>query len=102
MVDEMMMSEDVQPVCPEGDWQCLLKNFYKGYILLLEAIIDTGEVDENGEPILKVNSINVTDFTNDEINQMIQDIKDLYPNIVECRLHYCGNHLGKPCKLISV
>lgn len=95
MVDEMMMSEDVQPVCPEGDWQCLLKNFYKGYILLLEAIIDTGEV-------LKVNSINVTDFTNDEINQMIQDIKDLYPNIVECRLHYCGDHLGKPCKLIPV
>ena len=100
-VSEVYFEEEQQPICAKGDWQCLLQNFYKGYVLFVEAIVETG-VDKEGNPIEKVYGVEVSELTSEEIQKVIDNMKVVYPNAKEIRLHYCGNHIGKPCKLITV
>jgi len=101
IVSDIYFEEQQQPVCQDSDWQCMLQNIYKGYILLVEAVLDKG-VDAEGNPIEDVYGVEVTDLTNVEIQQIIDNMKVIYPNAKEIRLHFCGNHIGKPCKLIKV
>lgn len=97
---DYMLGEQ-QPVCAERDWNCMLQSFYEGYVIIVEAVVQTG-VDAEGNPIIDVYGMDVTGFTNQEIEDAIQRIKSLYPNAVEYRVHYCGNYIGRPCKMYKV
>ncbi len=104
MAEQIISEEyyiDQQPICPDRDWQCMLQNFYQGYLIFVEVVVQNG-VDEEGNPIYEVNGVEVTDMTNQEIEDIINGMKVIYPSAIECRVHFCGNHIGKPCKLIRV
>lgn len=94
-------TDEQQPTCADRDWECMYQNFYDGYVLLVEAVVQVG-TDEEGNPITEVYSVDVTGFTNQEIEDVINNIKELYPDAVEVRVHFCGNHIGKPCEVYKV
>ena len=93
-----------EPVCDEGDWRCMLDNMYVGYLLFVEAHVKVGEDEVDGEvvPIIEINKIDVADMENADINAVIDYIKRIYPDAVAYKLHFCGNHIGKPCKIIEI
>lgn len=95
------MEEEYQPVCEDRDWNCMLENYYQDYAIIVEAVVEVG-TDEEGNPITEVYGVDVTGLSNVDIEDMIVDIKNLYPNAVEVRVHFCGNHIGKPCEIYKV
>jgi len=99
--DESMIYEEEQPTCPDRDWNCIWETFYEGYVILVEVVVQTG-TDEEGNPVTEVYGVDVTGWSNEDIEDAINDLKELYPDAVEYRVHYCGNHIGKPCKIFRV
>lgn len=102
--EEIYFYEEVQPTCADGDWECMLENFYSGYLLFVEAHVKVGEEVEGNMtiPIIEVNRIDVTGLSNEEINQAIEYVKQIYPDAIAYKLHFCGNHIGRPCNVIDV
>ena len=107
MVDEVIdydIYNEQEPVCKDGDWKCMLDNIYVGYLLFVEAHVKVGEDTVDGEviPIIEVNKIDVTGMETEEINTVVEYVKRIYPDAVVYKLHFCGNHMGRPCKIIDV
>jgi len=82
-------------VCDEYDWECLQKK-YKGYAVFLEALYVDDEMNT------RISSVELTGLKNDEINEIIDNFKVLHSDANEIRVHFCGNHLARPCKIIKV
>lgn len=101
-VVEYYMMEEPQPTCETNDWNCMLENFYKGYLVFVEAVVSEGICGEEGEECIKVYGVDVTGLSNDDINDVIEKIKVIYSDAMEVRVHFCGNHMGKPCRMIKV
>jgi len=101
IISEEYFGEEQEPICKENDWQCILQNVYRGYVLLVEAVIEKG-VDGEGNPVAEVYGVEVSDLTNEQIQKVIDGMRIIYPDAKEIRLHYCGNHIGRPCKIIRV
>lgn len=101
ILSEMYFEEEEEPVCQSNDWQCMLQNVYVGYVLKVEAVVETG-VDAEGNPVTEVYGVDVSGLSNEEIQQVIDNFKVIYPGAKEIRLHFCGNHIGKACKIMKV
>jgi len=67
------------------------------YIPYIEVIRPSEEIGPEGELITRIERFDITGFTEAEIQELVDNLKVIYPDALRFQAHFCGHIVKKRC-----